>query len=229
MRVKVLILQYIMCLMIDLKREQLATLARPRHDYSWAARFFFLSMDLLAGRKTTPAKAKHLEILASIPYREWEAHEYGRLTRWYRRPAVVQQASGIVRWGRIHPSIGDLGENESGRDGGSVAFGSTLPWLMVWTYWLMSRLLAFVSIRRAFLFNAEFENHAEHTYAENPGLETQSVLSPLVKGTYGDAATWADVFRRIGLDERDHRNRSFVYGGKEKYVVRYEGMPEKGV
>ncbi len=31
---------------IDLKKEQLASFARPRYKYSLAARFFFLSMDL---------------------------------------------------------------------------------------------------------------------------------------------------------------------------------------
>ena len=38
--------------------------------------------------------------------------------------------------------------------------------------------------------------------------------------------TWADVFRRIGLDERDHRNASFALAGMPEHVVRYEGMPE---
>jgi hypothetical protein len=31
---------------------------------------------------------------------------------------------------------------------------------------------------------------------------------------------------RIGLDERDHMNNSFVYCGKPENVVRYEGMPD---
>jgi ubiquinol oxidase len=104
-----------------------------------------------------------------------------------------------------------------------------IPWLMVRTYVMMAWLLAQVSQRRAFLFNAEFEDHAEHVYAqfvtEHPEWETQPVRNALV-AEYGAFDTWADVFRRIGLDERDHRNQSFVSCGKPEHVVRYEGMPK---
>ena len=65
--------------------------------------------------------------------------------------------------------------------------------------------------------NAEFEDHAEHTYAQlvedHPGWEDQPVESALVR-QYGLFRSWADVFRRVGLDERDHMNNSFVFGGK---------------
>ena len=43
---------------------------------------------------------------------------------------------------------------------------------------------------------------------------------------YGSFASWADVFRRIGLDERDHMNASFRLAGRPADVVAYEGMPE---
>lgn len=36
----------------------------------------------------------------------------------------------------------------------------------------------------------------------------------------------AEVFRRIGLDERDHMNNSFVLCGKPEHVVKYEGMSD---
>ena len=99
---------------------------------------------------------------------------------------------------------------------------------MVAGYVLLTRLMAFVNIRRAFLFNAEFEDHAEHVYsafvAEHSEWETQRIESRLV-ARYGDFETWADVFRRIGLDERDHMNNSFVFCGMPERVVRYDGMP----
>jgi IS5 family transposase len=75
---------------LDLKREQHASMARPRYEYSLAARCFFLAMDLVTSRKTTLAKTKLLEMLASIPYREWETRQYGRMTQGYRNLAVVQ-------------------------------------------------------------------------------------------------------------------------------------------
>lgn len=220
----------------DLTREQHASMARPRYKYSLAARLFFLAMDLAAGRKTTLAKAKLLEMLASIPYREWEAHQYGRMTRGYRNRAVVQQTLGIVTWGR------EAQDNEYRHllvieekmrvEGLSDPWYLTPPisWLILWSYRVIARLLALVSLRRAFLFNAEFEDHAEHEYArfvaENPEWETQPADGAWVREYSSDVRTWADVFRRIGLDERDHRNRSFAYGGKAECVVRYEGMPE---
>lgn len=88
--------------------------------------------------------------------------------------------------------------------------------------------MAFFNIRRAFLFNAEFEDHAEHVYAqfvkENPEWEKQPVKNELVK-EYGVFDTWADVFRRIGLDERNHMNSSFLFCGKPEDIVKYDGMP----
>ena len=85
---------------IDLKKEHQASKERPRYSYSWAARLFFLSMDLITGRKTTLAKAKLIEMLASIPYRSWEIRQYGRMTRGYRDRELVREARNIMNWGR---------------------------------------------------------------------------------------------------------------------------------
>jgi ubiquinol oxidase len=197
---------------LDLKREQQATLARPRVKYSLAARFFFFAMDLVTGSKTTLAKAKLLEILASIPYRARQIVTWGREAQdnEYWHLLVIQEkmkADGLTDPWYMSPPI---------------------PWLIAWSYKVMAGLLVFASQRRAFLFNAEFEDHAEHIYAqfvaEHPEWETQPVNNEVVKAYCGEAASWAEVFRRIGLDERDHRNQSFASAGKAEYVVRYEGM-----
>ena len=45
-------------------------------------------------------------------------------------------------------------------------------------------------------------------------------------GGPGEFDSWADVFRRIGLDERDHRNASFALAGRPELIVEYEGMPQ---
>lgn len=221
---------------VDLKREQRATMERPHYSYSLLARFFFLAMDIVTGRKTTLAKTKLLEILASIPYRAWENREYLRMTRGYRKPAVVQQTRRVVAYGReaqdneywhllvIHEKMKADGAPDP------WYLVPPIPWLVVWSYRVMSGLLARISLRRAFLFNAEFEDHAEHVYAQfaadHPEWETQPVENALVKEFCGYANTWADVFRRISLDERDHRNQSFVLCGKPECVVQYEGMPK---
>ena len=220
---------------IDLNKEQQASLVRPRYKYSLAAKIFFLKMDLLTGRKTTLAKAKLIEMLASIPYLSWEIRQYTRLTRIYRNRDKVTHAEKILEWGREAQdneywhllAINEKMKEEELKDPWYLL--PLIPWIMVTVYVIMTRIMAVLNIRRAFLFNAEFEDHAEHVYAkfveDHPELADQPVNNPIVDET-GALETWADVFMRIGLDERDHMNNSFVFCGKPEDVVKYEGMPE---
>jgi hypothetical protein len=103
------------------------------------------------------------------------------------------------------------------------------PQLMARSYALLTWAMALLDTRRGFLLNAELEDHAEHTYAQmvrdHPEWEEQPVAGEVVT-KYGDFETWADVFRRIALDERDHMNNSLRFCGKPDRVVQYEGMPE---
>ena len=220
---------------IDLKKEQKASVERPRYGYSLAAKGFFLSMDLITGKKMTLAKAKLIEMLASIPYRSWEIRQYARMTRCYRNQEQVQKASGIIAWGREaqdneywHLVVINEKMKEDGVKDPWYLF-PPIPFMMIAVYIVLTRLVALVNIQRAFLFNAEFEDHAEHVYAQfvedHPEWENEPVQNEKVK-EYGDLATWADVFRRIGLDERDHMNTSFTFCGKVDCIVEYEGMPE---
>lgn len=220
---------------IDLKKEQQASLNRPRYGYSLAAKIFFWKMDFLTGRKTTLAKAKLIEMLASIPYRSWEIRQYTRLTRIYRDRTGAAHATGIMEWGREAQDNEYwhlLAINEKMKEDGVKDpwyLFPLIPWIMVTVYVIMTRIMAVLNIRRAFLFNAEFEDHAEHVYAkfveEHPEWADQPVNNPIVDDK-GVLETWADVFMRIGLDERDHMNNSFIYCGKPENVVKYEGMPD---
>jgi len=156
-------------------------------------------MDWVAGRTTTLAKVKLLEMLASIPYREWETHHYGLMTRGYRNAALVQEAREIVRWGRQAQDnecshllvIAEKMKAEGVLDPWYVV--SPIAWLLVWGYRLLARVLALVSLRRAFLFNAELEDHAEHLYAlfvaDNPSWESQVVRTPHVAKYNGEVDT----------------------------------------
>lgn len=220
--------------MTDLKHEQQVSLNRPRYNYHLTAKLFFAMMDIITGKKMTLAKAKVIETLASIPYRAWECREYARMTRNYKDGALVPEARGIMEWGREaqdneywHLLVINEKMKEDGLSDPWYLF-PVVPFFMVLTYSLMSKLFAFFNISGAFLFNAQFEDHAEHEYAEfveaHPEWDSQPVKSPLVK-EYGEYETWGDVFRRIGLDERDHMNSSFVYAGMPEHVVPYEGMP----
>ena len=220
---------------IDLKKEQAASLSRPRLKYSLAAKFFFLTMDIITGPGATLAKTKIIETLASIPYRAWEIRQYGRLTLNYRNRTLVSKSLAIMEWGREaqdneywHLRVINEKMKEDGLKDPWYLF-PVIPFLMVLFYVILTRTMAVLNIRRAFHFNAQFEDHAEHVYAQfvkdHPEWEDQPVKSDLVK-EYGQFDNWADVFRRIGLDERDHRNNSFIFCGQPENVVKYEGMPE---
>jgi len=221
--------------MIDLKKEQKASLNRQCYKYSFAAKLFFFKMDIITGKKVTLAKVKLIETLASIPYRAWEIRQYERMTRKYQDISFVGKAHKIMMWGREAQDneywhlivVNEKMKEDNVKD--PWYLNPIFPFLMVSTYGLISRILAIFNISRAFLFNAEFEDHAEHVYAkfveDHPEWDTQPVNSNLVK-EYGDFKTWGDVFRRIGLDERDHMNNSFIFCGKPEAVVKYEGMPE---
>ncbi len=226
---------------IDLKREQESTLARPRYAYSAGARLFVRSMDALAGREESLPKVRVIESLASIPYRAWESRQYGRIQRRYGDPDVVRQAERILVYGRAAQDnevqhlriIEEKLRREAVRDPRYMT--RPLPDLMSGSYNLFSATLARLGIRRAFLLNAEFEDHAEHTYAELVAAHPEWEETPAEGDTVREYAAyhgldgfacWADVLRRIGLDERDHRNASFAFAGMPEQVVTYEGMPQ---
>ena len=220
---------------IDLKKEQQATLERPRFEYSFLARLLFWTFDLATGRKITLAKAKLLELMAAIPYRSWEVRQYQKLTRSYASEERRRQGLRLMAWARaaqdneyqhlllLHEKMGEDGLRE--------------PWFLhpaltaalLFSYRLFAWALAKLSLRRAILFNAEFEDHAERVYAEfvraHPEWEELPVRGPLANA-YGRFGNWADLFRRVSLDERDHRNRSFFFCGRSQDIVRYPGMAE---
>ncbi|HUX17248.1 MAG TPA: hypothetical protein VMW52_12300 [Phycisphaerae bacterium] len=92
---------------------------------------------------------------------------------------------------------------------------------------------AAVSIRRAWRLNAMFEDHAEHTFMQfvedNPQMENETPQGTAIQDgrgpDQGRYASWADVFRRIGLDERDHMNESLRRCGMADRVVPYADEP----
>lgn len=221
----------------DLSKEQQASLQRPHYPYSLAARFFFWSFDLMTGKKTTLPKVKLLEILASIPYHSWELRQHtlrARPEHDQNDQAGLSEEEKILLWARAAKDNEEwhlLVVNEKLKEDGIKE-----PWflsapftqLISGGYSLMTWVMAKKDIRHAFLFNAEFEDHAEHTYAsfvdDHPEWEHQSVDNELIN-INGELPTWAEVFKRLSLDERDHMNTSFIFCNKDESVVKYDGMP----
>lgn len=219
---------------IDLKREQQNTINTPRYNYTFSARLFFSIMDFMAGSKNTLPKAKLLEILAGIPYRAWEMRNYMKQTRQYKELVKVEKYRELIEWSReaqdneyLHLLVIEQKMVEDGiKDRWYLI--PFINFFIVLFYIIFAKIITWFNPKRAFMFNAEFENHAELVYAnmvkDNPEWENQKVSNEFVK-SYADVETWADIFRRIGLDERDHMNQSFIRAGELKYVHRYEGMP----
>lgn len=214
----------------DLKAEQQASLERQRCKYSPAAKFFFTVMDLVTGRGINLPKTLLIELLASIPYRAWELRMYSKLTLGYRNRQAVKKMLEIMAWSRAaqdneywHAQAIQEKMIEDGTKRPWYLF-QPIPFFVVGGYILFTRSMALFNLRRAFLFNAEFEDHAEHIYAQfvqdNPQWETQPVTQKVVLDRMA-FDTWADVFRRIGLDEREHRDASFIEAGLPEQAVGY--------
>ncbi len=201
----------------ELVRAQQETLDAPRRRHSLAAKALFLQMDLLYGRKATFKKFLVLEVVARVPYQTWETASYKRMSRNHRKPWLARRI-----WQRVlefraqqdneqwHMMILAELVARSGEKQGWLRF-RLLPKLISFGYWHFSWLLYAVRPAWSHRLNADFEDHAEHSYAElvrdNPDFETTPYSSVLC-GEYGSFESLADLFRQIGHDERCHKQES---------------------
>jgi ubiquinol oxidase len=206
----------------ELVRAQRETLDAPRRKYSLAARLLFLTVDLLYGRRRTLVKFQVLEVVARIPYQIWENAAYRLLTRKHRD-------SGLAK--RIQERIVENRQQQDNEEwhllitselvhAGGTGLGRFrhrfLPWLMAVGYYHTAWLLFVVRPKWSYRLNADFEDHAEHEYAEfvaeHPEFETTRHESAFAT-EYGAFETMADLLRQIGHDERMHKQES------ERYLV----------
>jgi ubiquinol oxidase len=78
-------------------------------------------------------------------------------------------------------------------------------------YYYLSWLLYVLQPAWSYRLNADFEDHAEHEYAEfvraHPELEF-TPYSSVECAEYGTFASVADLLRQIGHDERCHKAES---------------------
>jgi hypothetical protein len=86
-----------------------------------------------------------------------------------------------------------------------------IPQLLAFVYYQLSWLLYVVRPRWSYALNADFEDHATHTYldfvADHPDLDETPWESEF-HDDYGSYPTVGDLFRRIALDEAEHRDES---------------------
>jgi hypothetical protein len=88
-----------------------------------------------------------------------------------------------------------------------------IPQLLAFVYYHLSWILYVIRPALSYRLNADFEDHAEHEYmeyvAESPALEAVP-YDGLFATDYGSFTTRADLFRRIALDEREHKEQSLA-------------------
>ena len=203
----------------DLAEEQRKTLTASRMSYSLLARVLFLSLDLLYGRRRTLSKFKVLEVIARVPYQAWEHVAYVAMTHMYSEPDFAKRIFDFVSESRRqqdneqwHLLILEEMIHHRGRREGFLLY-RMLPQIVAFFYYHVSWLLYVIKPRLSYELNAHFEDHAEHEYMEfvrdHPELEEIPFESAFEKD-YGTFASVADLFRRIGLDEREHKEASLA-------------------
>ena len=214
--------EYTMGKELDLKAEQEKTLQTPVMKANLLLKGMYIAMDLVYGAKRTLPKFKVIEILARYPYWAWENGSYHRLSRRYARAKYTgkQESAADLRHIEFGRSAQDNEQShlmliedmmrQKGMEQNWV-MSCPIPRLMAFGYFLMTRVLYRLKPSWSFEMNARFESHAEHEYmhlvSEHPEWEEEAVDTEHFE-RYPKQATIADLFRRIGLDERDHMNKS---------------------
>ena len=203
----------------QLKQEQEKTLASLRMPSGLLAAPLFVTMDLLYGRKRTLSKFKVLEIIARVPYQAWENVAYVALTHTHANLALARRIVDRIHESRLQQDneqwhllileelIGKKGIREN------FLWYWFIPQIMAFVYYNISWFLYAMRPRWSYMLNVHFEDHAEHEYMEfvreHPELEQESFTS-IFEDDYGRFDSVADLFRRIALDERQHKEESLA-------------------
>ncbi|MFI6811971.1 alternative oxidase [Nonomuraea sp. NPDC050328] len=198
----------------ELRRAEAETLGTPRMKYSLLAQLMFKPVDLLYGKKGSFTKFAMLEIIARVPYQAWERMGYWAVHRHRTRSTLAKRVFERIVEARedqdneqFHLLImEDLIDRQGLRR--NWLLHRAAPWAISFFYYHVSWLLFLVHPKWSYRLNAEFEDHAEHTYmdfvAENPDLEFVPDPGTYADG-YGRYRSVADLLRQIGHDERVHK------------------------
>ena len=206
--------------MTDLKAEQARTLGSPRRPYRLLALVPLRGMDLVYGRARTLRKFTVLEVIARVPYQAWEQVAYVAMTHTYRKPDFARRVFEFVKESRAQQDneqwhlliLEEMIQKEGLPE--SFLLYRLGPQIVAFFYYHVSWVLYAVDPKHSYALNADFEDHAEHEYMEfvreHPELERRPFDSEF-KADYDETlSTVADLFRRIGLDERHHKDESLA-------------------
>jgi len=210
----------------ELKREQEKTLSSPRRRYGFLGRVLFLFMDLFYGRRRDFSKFKVLEVIARVPYQSWENVAYIAITHMYGKPDFARRIFEFVKESRGQQDneqwhlliLEELIHKKGIRE--NFFLHRLLPQAVAFLYYHISWILYVIRPSLSYALNADLEDHAEHEYMEfvqgNPWLEDEPFESDFA-GDYGEFDSLADLFRRIALDERIHKQESLDRTGHARF------------
>ena len=92
-----------------------------------------------------------------------------------------------------------------------VPAAGVVPQVLAFVYYQLSWFMFAVRPAWTYRLNADFEDHAEHEYAqlveEHPEWETRPTTGSFT-ADFGAYDSLADLFRQIGYDERLHKLES---------------------
>ena len=214
--------EYTMGKELDLKEEQRKTEARPVLPAQLLLKLRFIYLGVVYGEKGTRRKLQGREIFARYPYIAWELRAYKWITKQYAVRDFTRKPDSELNMHYI-----DLGRRSQDNEQMHLMLiedvmrqkGIRQPWLRsvlfprvaAFMYHYSSNLLFWLRPAGSFSMNARFESHAEHEYmklvVEHPEWEDEPVDTDYFE-YYPRQKTMADLFRRIGLDERDHMHES---------------------
>jgi len=204
---------------VDLEKEQEKTLSTPRRRYGFLASFLFVTLNLFYGRKRTLSKFKVLEVIARVPYQAWEHVAYIAMTHTYSAPNFARRVFDFVKESRQQQDneqwhlliLEEMTQKNKIRE--NFFLYRIVPQFLAFFYYHVSWVLYVMKPAWSYALNADFEDHAEHEYMEfvedSPTLEKMPFESDF-KEDYGNFKSTADLFRRIGLDERIHKEESLA-------------------
>jgi hypothetical protein len=200
----------------DLVKEQHTSLESPRRRCSLSARLLFTIMDAVYGRERSLEKFRVLELVARVPYQAWENVAYVAMTHTARQPGFARRVFERVRtsrWEQDNEQWHLLILEELTADGPRRPWirSRVVPQLLAFAYYQLSWFMFAARPEWSYRLNADFEDHAEHEYAElveeHPEWETTPYESTFT-AEFGAYGSLADLFRQIGYDERLHKLES---------------------
>jgi ubiquinol oxidase len=215
----------------QLRHEQDRSLETPRRR-NLLLLPFFVSIDVLYGRRLSIEKFLVLEHLAQVPYRSWERVAQRRISRSGGRSVLARRIQQRVAEARAQHDNEQwhmlVMEHLVARNGRRLTRlrHRLLPRMLALPWQLTTWLIHLVRPRWSYQLNAAFEAHAEGSYmdfvATHPETE-QDTFDGVLAARWTTAVTVADVLRQIGHDERMHKldsERRAAQGQRPEAAVR---------